>query len=351
MNLRTGALLLVLGVLGATGLAAATAGAVRDRFDGVGDDDEHAVALLHRSAHAMRATSYSGTRMLSAWGRDSATTVLVDVEHVAGQGTRLTLRGGGVPEETATFLASGGVSTHSGELSLESFHLLTDSYAVTLGPADSVAGRPATVVEVSRGGDVVARLWVDDGSGLLLRREVFDSAGRLVRESTFIDLSVHASGFMAHLPPTAPEPASHGIAVSHRHAMEVAGWDCPQEAGPMRLVGIETLQGSGAVHMTYSDGLTRMSVFEQHGSLDPGSVSGLEQYRLGDQVVHVREGLPTYAMWEKDGLVFTAVTDGSLDSVARVVATEPPGPSGDLGFWDRVAGGLTRIGAWSSPLV
>lgn len=351
MNLRTGAVLLVVGVVGVLG-ATSVAGAVRDPFGGSGDDDQRAVDLLHRSAAAMRTTSYSGTRMVSAWGSDSATTVMVDVEHVAGQGTRLSMRGGGIAEDTAMFLASGGGgSAEANGFGAQSFDLLTDAYAVTVGPRDSVAGRPSTVVEASRGGVLAARLWVDDRSGLLLRREVFDRSGRLVRESTFIDVDVDAFHFMAHLPPAAPEPVAHGVAVQRRSALEAAGWECPRQAGPMRLVDIESLERTDALHMTYSDGLTRMSVFEQRGSLDPESVRDFEPVRVGDRMIHVREGMPTYAVWEEGGLVITVVTDGPLDTVTGVLARGSDRSSSDRGFWGRVAGGLARLGDWGTPLV
>jgi negative regulator of sigma E activity len=339
----------LLGVVGMLTLATPAAYASPTPYGGAGDDDHRAVGLLHHAAVAMRATSYSGTRVLSVWGRDRATTVLVDVEHVAGQGTRLAVHGGGISQDTATFLGNdtGGVQA----VSVASLRLLTDAYAVTLGGRDSVAGRPARVVEVSRGDTLAARLWVDERSGLLLRQEVFDRSGRLVRESVFIDVETDATGFMAHLPPTSPQPAAHTVGVRDRHSLETVGWDCPGRAGTMALVGIEVLDGTDALHMTYSDGLSRMSVFEQRGSLDPHAVRGFDRVLLGKQVVHVREGMPTYVMWQHDGLVFTAVTDGPLDTVAAVVAAESPRPPGEPGFWTRVVAGMARIGSWASPLV
>jgi sigma-E factor negative regulatory protein RseB len=352
VNLRTSTLLLVVGVIGVLGASSAGAAPLRAPFIGDGRDDQRAVDLLRRSAAAMSSTSYSGTRVLSAWGRDSSTTVLVDVEHVAGQGTRLSLRGGGIAHDTATFLAA-GEDGRGHTLGVQMFDLLTESYAVSLGPADSVAGRSSRVVEVSRGASLAARLWIDDRSGLLLRREVFDHAGRLARENTFVDVDVEdgAARFMAHLPPVPPGSDEKSVAVGRRPALEAEGWDCPGQAGAMRLVGIESMERTGAVHMIYSDGLTRMSVFEQRGSLDPDSVRGFETLRLGDQVVYVREGLPTYAMWQEDGLVFTVVTDGPLGTVAGVVASEPVTRASAPDFWERVAGGMARLGEWATPLV
>lgn len=351
MSPRLGVVVLLVGMVGALTVVGSTAGAARDAFGGGGDDDQRAVELLHRSAVAMRTTAYSGTRMLSAWGTDGATTVLVDVEHVPGQGTRISMAGGGMPDDAATFLASGsGGGAEAAELALQGFDLLTDAYAVTLGPSDSVVGRPSTIVEVSRGGALVARLWIDDRSGLLLRREIFDAAGRLARESAFIDIHVSGSGFMQHLPPTAPEPATHGVDLGEREGLLEAGWDCPDEAGAMRLLRIETMGRPGALHLTYSDGLSRMSVFEQRGSLADRSLRGFETMLLGGRLVHAREGMPTYVVWEDDGLVFTAVTDGPLDSVGAVVRNAPAWET-ERGFWARVGSGMARLGGWVTPLV
>ncbi len=342
----------VLGVVGMLAFTPSAANAAQNPFGGAGDDDYRAVDLLGRAAVAMRATSYSGTRMLSAWGRDGATTVIVDVEHVSGQGTRLSVRGGEITHDTATFLGNDtGGGVQAAEVTVQSLDLLTGAYAVTVGGRDSVAGRPSRVVEVRRAGGLVARLWVDERSGLLLRQEVFDLSGRLVRESVFVDVETDAAGFMAHLPPMPPQPAGHDVGVRHRQSLETVGWDCPGSAGPMQLVGIEVLGGTGALHMTYSDGLSRMSVFEQRGSLAAHAVRGFEQVRLGGEVVHVREGIPTYVMWEDHGLVYTAVTDGPLDTVEAVVSARSPDPSDEPDFWTRVVTGMVRLGSWAAPLV
>jgi sigma-E factor negative regulatory protein RseB len=342
----------VVGAVGMLGLVAATASAARNPFGGVGDDDRRAVDLLRWAATATESTSYSGTRVVSAWGRGTATTVVVDVEHVAGQGTRVSVRGGA--GEEAAFVASGDDSRSHDQLSLEAFDLLVDAYAVRLGGRDSVAGRPSRVVEVGRAGRVVAKLWVDESSGLLLRREMFDRLGRLSRESTFIDVDVTSSGFMAHLPPTAPETSAHAVGLGERLALEGAGWDCPHRAGTMRLIGIESLEGSRVLHMTYSDGLTRMSVFEQRGSLDAEAVDGYDRTEIRGHTVYVREGMPTYAVWEHDDVVFTAMTDGPTGTLAALVPGTGAGQassSAEAGFWTRVAAGLFRLGDWASPLV
>jgi len=350
VTVRSGPLLVVAGVVGLLVLVAPGATAFQNPYGGAGDDDQRAVDLLRSSAAAMRTTSYSGTRMVSAWGQGQSVTVLVDVEHVVGQGTRLSVRGG-APRDAAMFLAGGSDAEQASQLTVQSLRLLTEAYAVRLGGHDSVAGRPSTVVEISRAGALVARLWVDEASGLLLRREILGSSGQLVRESTFIDVHVAPADFMPHLPPAVPDTSVRGQGVRDVRSLESTGWDCPHDAGTMQLVGMEVLPGTHALHMTYSDGLSRMSVFEQRGSLDPDSVRGLPSLRIAGHLVHVREGMPTYAVWQQDGLVLTAVTDGPLDTVAAVVAGQPPQVDTGLGFWERVASGVARLGDWANPLV
>ena len=73
--------------------------------------------------------------------------------------------------------------------------LLTRYYSLRMGTADRVAGRETDVVEAVRpgaDGRVVARFWLDRESGVVLRREVYDAAGRAVRVSAFTDVRLTA---------------------------------------------------------------------------------------------------------------------------------------------------------------
>ncbi|MPZ59960.1 MAG: hypothetical protein GEU93_01435 [Propionibacteriales bacterium] len=344
-------LAVLLGVVGVLGVSSATALAGLPG-DSAAGDDPRAVALLRDAAQAMRGTSYSGTRTVSSWGRTGATTVVVEVEHAPGQGTVLDVRGGGVSRGTAMFLAAS--RKHAGQadsLTADSLRLLTQTYDVRLGPSDSVAGRSSRIVEVRDAGRLVAQLWIDDRSALLLRREVFDPDGRLAGQSVFIDLSVGAREFIRHLPPVKPQSAAHGVDLTKRRQLERVGWDCPVHLGSLSLIGIRTLESSGALHLAYSDGLTRVSVFEQPGRLDPKAVRGYDRVSLGGGVAYVRERLPSYVVWERDGMVMTAVTDGTVDQIAPLVGAGPGSAGKDRGFWTRLGVGMARIGSWASPLV
>jgi negative regulator of sigma E activity len=319
-------------------------------------DDARAVALLHRASIALDEVSYRGSRILSAWGSAGSTTALMDVEHVPGQGTLVRLRGGSAADETAAFLAAAeGDSRRQPGLGVDSLRLLTESYDVWTGRSGRVAGRSAEVVEIGHHPHtLVARIWVDERTGLPLRKEMFDVQGRLARESAFIDLEIEHDGFIAHLPPTPPDETPERHPLGPAPGVASTEWSCPQQVGSLRLVGVErTRTESGtstARHMSYSDGLSRVSVFEQRGSLEEQELRGFTPRRVGGATVQVREGMPSSVVWEDDGAVYTAVSDAPMDTIERVVRAYPHS-SAERGFWGRVASGFGRLSAWVTPLV
>jgi MucB/RseB N-terminal domain len=313
-------------------------------------DDARALALLDRAVAALEHTSYSGTRVVTSWSRHGTTSVQVDLTHVAGQGTLVSIRGGARGQDTVAFLEAGDAgSVGRSGLGVNSVALLSDGYHLTTAGPARVAGRHTDVVEVSLDDVPVARLWLDQSTGLPLRREVYDATGGLAATSVFVDLRVDTGAFLAHLPPIPPSGGTANVAPDRRFALQRHGWACPSAAGALRLVDIERVDGSSAIHLAYSDGLSRVSVFEQRGRLDDDSTAGFEGTEIGGRHVFVKEGMPTYAMWENDGTVYTVVSDAPLDTIARLIAAHPRRPAED--FWTRVGSGLARMGAWLTPAV
>ena len=353
MNRARPATVLLIGAVGLLLLAPSSAsGQPAGADDWEGGDDARAVALLGRAAAALDRVSYTGTRIVSSWGRGASTTVLVDVKHVASQGTLVRMRGGAdeFAEDTAAFLAGGaGERTQRRDPGVDSLQLLTASYDVRMGSPGRAAGRPAHVVELRRGARLVARVWVDEHAGLPLRREMFDSAGRLAIETAFIDLTVEDGAFIAHLPPSAPPAGAERVDLVGLSSLQDHGWAFPQQVAGLHLVGVERMESTAAVHLSYSDGLVRVSVFEQQGGLDERALDGFTPARIAGTTVQVRVGMPSYAMWEDSGTVYTVVSDAPVATVADVVASYPH--ADEPGFWERVGGGMGRLSAWVSPLV
>jgi sigma-E factor negative regulatory protein RseB len=185
-----------------------------------------------------------------------------------------------------------------------------------------IVGRPTTVIVArDHDGRVRARLSVDRSTGLLLRREVLDAKGRTVHEVTFVALSTVDKTAPDGTTPTTPQ------AVHERGSDQVkqlpSGITAPTAAGDgFRLVG-RYKQGSGVYQLFYSDGLFNVSVFEQRGELDWGSLpSGGTDTTVSDQRTLAYEtAAGTVMFWNVSGSVYTCISDAPADAVTGIVAT------------------------------
>jgi sigma-E factor negative regulatory protein RseB len=119
----------------------------------------------------------------------------------------------------------------------------------------------------------------------------------------------------------------------------------------MVLAGVtRTATRSGpVVDASYSDGLSVISVFMQHGELS-GTLPGWQAEQIG--------GLPVYSTvpgqladeglaWSAHGVVFTIIANAPPEAITEVVAQLPH--ERQAGFWTRVGRGLKRIGSWFDP--
>ena len=142
-------------------------------------------AWLARASAAQAQLAYSGTQLVSAWDGRAGYSQLLDVVHLPGRG--LTTRPHGADSGTVAAGRDGedltvpdrpvGTSylADAAGRTLAPLSLLTSRYQVVSEPAGQVAGRPTRGLLVSRQSGVVARLWLDQATGLVLRREVYDS--------------------------------------------------------------------------------------------------------------------------------------------------------------------------------
>lgn len=122
------------------------------------------------------------------------------------------------------------------------------------------------------------------------------------------------------------------------------GWPCKETLGG----DLDRTSGSwadDAVALSYSNGTSKLNLFEQTGVLDEASLDGFEPSRLGQSDVWVRDGSPVLVTWDYDGVVYTIVTDADHGRVSRAVNELPRG-SGSKGPVDRVGDGLNRMTAW-----
>lgn len=303
--------------------------------------ERRALELLIRAASAGRDRAYSGTQYVSSWSAAGAASLVVDLQHVPGRGVVVRRAGAAAPMVTDT--------TAAGALDPRPLAVLERHYSVLVaGQHGRCAGRPAQVVEARRRGEsaIAGRFWLDSETGLLLRRELYDRAGRVVRAAAFIDLQM-----LVPRPWDVPGEDTSGddgapLDAGDLVTLRRAGWTAPAAlAGGLEL--FDARRRAGVLHLSYTDGLFAVSVFSQRGRLDPATVKGWQRVDMGGVRVWTRPGLSQRVVWAKDGWVRTAVADAPDAVVSATVRAFPA--SVEESFADRVQRGLRRMGSWVDP--
>ena len=317
-------------------------------------DDPRALELVRASAAAGSVVSYSGTQYVTAWSAISSSgassSAVVKVEHEAGGSTSVRVHGGQAavlygPSGTAWLAEGGGPA-----------ELLAGAYDVRLTGAGQVAGRVTDIVEAVRSdGSVAARLWLDRQTALSVRRETFAEDGSLLSASAFVELTVMGSAPCCLARETGDiSTTGHGDALrrSDVERLREDGWHCPEHLGE-GLVLYEARRLGEAVQLSYSDGVMTVSVFEQPGSLDPDRLDGYTATAVGEGTVYTSAGPPARFTWSTGERVVTVVADAPVDVVETVLDAmppqDPPEPTTDDGFLDRIARGAQRVGSWLNP--
>ncbi|MHB8452861.1 MAG: sigma-E factor regulatory protein RseB domain-containing protein [Mycobacteriales bacterium] len=353
-------LLAVLGVP-ATG-PAVRAGTLRSPLTG-------AVPVLEAAARAVRALSYHGTQFVTFFSAAGDSSIVVDVAHQAGRGLQLDLPATVSTPGLNVFTPDTALTRptdSAGAIGRAPLALLAAHYRLRLAGTALVAGRVAVVVVASwPNGVPAARFWIDRATSLPLRRAVYDPQGRLMRASAFVNLQVGPVRLSpTDISPGGPSPRDvvlpapdgallgpTGVTALHR-----AGWRFP-DALPPQMVLIDARVGGSAaeplLHLTYTDGLFTMSLFEQQGVLDQQYLSGWRHRVLGRTPVWTSTGGLARAAWQAGPVVATVVTDAPnpavdemLNAAIRSLPASPPPP----GVWGRLRNGLDRIGDWLDPL-
>lgn len=342
-------------VLAAFILAVAVATPVRARpaapAAGVSGEEE-ALTQLARSGAAPADTAYRGVRFLSAWTAGGASTMLVHVEHSPGGGTVVNTVGAHPGRDGTAFRLRAG--SNSRGLARVTLELLAAQYRLALVDTAPVAGRSAYVIEVRRGDRSLAgRFWVDRETGLLLRREIRDRRGRVVRASAFIALTLGEPPITATAARPMPRPWRQRVPAAELETLRGRGWTLPRVLpGGLSLVDARrgVPAGRSVVHLTYSDGLSVVSVFVQRGTLAAREAGGWQETELaGCCLVYRQRSIPRRVMWAGDGYVYTVVADAPPDVVERLVRALPHAER-DRGIWSRMTRGFTRLGAWLNPV-
>ncbi len=316
-------------------------------------DDDVAVRLLARSAKAATALAYAG-RATTTQGEQQAT---ADLVHVPGRGTIVTAVSPTPRPATLAPEGRSGTVADDGRV----LNLLFVHYRV-LRQADldtRVAGRPAdAVVAVSADGVVAARFWLDHATGLLLRKELLDSTGAVVRTVSLTSLKLGLPTSTS-IPATTTDRFGTVVAQKELAAQRAKGCPCP-EALPGGLTLVETrLSQAGAVlaapvvHQVFSDGLETVSLFSVAGLLTDADTNDLRQNGFvpeaavdGTAWVRSGDGSAWTAVWVTGGQVLTLVVSDAEDpasTASAVLQAMPPTSEQDDSVWGRIQRGWERI--------
>lgn len=314
----------------------------------VGDDQPRALALLRRAVQAPQRYGYDGVRMIRSFTTEGSRSFRVLTRHSPDQGTAFLVLGLGGTVRYESFVPESARVKNG--LEGKPIGPLEAAYQLAVIGSARVDGRTATVVSARRDGQVRARFWIDDATGLLLRRALFVN-DRLVRWSGFITLHFRADSFMSHLPPEMETYPDYTLSTSVAAALNDKGWACPERlASYFHLSFVHQLEaGSNVMHVEYTDGLSTVSLFEEHGTLDTSQLWAFQARQVGDDLVYVRDGLPTVAVWQSGEKVFTVVTDAPDQLLGSFVAHLPHSVAAEPGIADRIGSGLSRIAGALTP--
>ncbi len=219
---------------------------------------------------------------------------------------------------------------------LLSYTLLRANYLLNVDPHPQTwAERKVWQVTIKRpGGRTLARkFWVDAGSGLILKREIYREDGRLAVTAAFSDINFH------------PKPGSHtlgmaalatlpGVRVIETRSVieaplplsavsaQLAGQaKAPSALAGYRLVGASTTTGGPKplLHLRYSDGLNLVSLFEQRRTLPlrPTRVpTGMRAIQIGAVRGHVaHHAALTTLNWDTPSLNVTLMGELGVDAL------------------------------------
>lgn len=336
--------------------------------------------VLERAAEAARGTRYHGETLLV--GRDGERSTMaktqvrntpeggLEVGLAKGMRVRIGSDGGGLLDGgDRTVVPLPAVGFGAGD----DFDRMRDKYDVTVAAADRLMDRLCTVVEIRRreDGALRERLWIDEESGLLIRRETFDGGEEPVRLATYLSLDLDPEPVLGgeageiQAPPESYEIAAEAsdTAVTGGRGMEPvdarglsalreAGWAVPPALpdgyAPIGAYAVDA-GASQPLQLVYGDGLYVVSVFQQSGAPDWASLpEGAQRVAALDFPAYEWPGaVPPRLVWEAEGRTFSVVGDApTADLVALASALPQPEPPGVL---ERLRRGLGRLWSWVTP--
>ena len=298
-----------------------------------------ALAMLQRAATVGRSTAWWGTQSVLTTRGGLPRYQVFMVRHTPGAGT------------TVEGVAGTGRAVAPDLLDDALFALLIRHYDLVVMGTALCDGRPTVLIEVRRpgvtgAGTVAGRFWIDRSTHMVWRRDVLDDQGAVVTSNAYSALQ------LTQATPTDPPNATlSGTELGDRDIQDLIedGWPIVDHL-PSGLELFTALQhADGVVQLSYSDGLSTLSLFVQEGALPSGTGGTLRE--MGGALVHLTSTNPEQLVWSGGGRTWTLVSDAPdavIDQAVLVLPHADP-PASHEGMGDKVWRGMSRVGSWLNP--
>lgn len=311
-------------------------------------DSTRALVLLASAAEAARLRTWTGVQHVVSVRDGQPSLSMLQVTHRAGRGSAV--------QDLSGSLGSSQLTADAVDPGLLS--LLVAHYDLVVSGTGACAGHSSIVVEARRPGQtgpraVAARFWVARESGLVLRRDLIDRTGSVVRSAAYVRIDTAVPERPAlRLVDHSLSASGTTLDISALLELKEAGW-------PVSFTlpgGLDLFEarwhgdGDGEVLQTsYSDGLSTTSLFLQRGV--PAATPSGTARRVGTGTAWVSAGTPERVVWSGGGYTWTLVSDaptGVVDDAVLALPHLAPSPPHD-GVAGRVWRGMSRVGGWLNP--
>jgi sigma-E factor negative regulatory protein RseB len=313
--------------------------------------DRTGLRLMTEATAACGSVAFQGTQMSVWWGPASASASVLQVWHRPGGSilAQPSATAGDPVGESQTNPDALSDQDEAINLTAPLLTLMRANYVLRYTGTGSVAGHAAQIVEVRRrDGSLAARFWLDTGTKLPLRRELLTTSGQMFSDDTFLSLSV-GTRQLHGMPAADAQPWTGRLTDAHLAALRAQGWSLPATVpgGLTLFTSTQTSTSSGkVVELSYSDGLSVISVFVQRGEL-PRSMPGWRRISARGSTVYAIDPDDRSLAWSSRGFVYTVISDAPAAAVDGVVSRLPHDRTPD--FWGRMDRGLHRIASWANP--
>ena len=334
----------------------ATVGASTSRALASTTPEGRAGQLLRESIDAPKNVSYVGQLETIRFSSNHANATIVRIEHRApGMTRRLYL----APEALyGDYIITRGSANYqfdtkqsrvtvSHNPSLDSQIAANDSmsrvmtnYRPVLARNDIIAGRPTVslILMNKYTGERVMRIWIDQTTHLVLKKEEYHGNGSVASQTRFEELrytnAIPDGIFATEAPAGFAQVAGHDFAMPSSDIERVirdAGFTpITPKSLPQGFALVSgdatTVNGVRTLHLVYSDGLRGISLFQNAtgAAADFGSLPPHIIYFENHDAQYVEDGPTTLLTWQEKGLHFALVGDLLRNELVEIAKSVVP---------------------------